>query len=103
MFRATNTAAPGGNGPGPASQAVPPGSDFDFRVPGVRIFTDYTNPGSPVAGLGYPGQGFGTDDGPEDGPQYNCDNGTSTTTWTHGTNRTTQVSGWVPLCNLVRL
>ena len=54
--------------------------------------------GSTVVGLGYPGQGFGSSDGPECGPYYTCDNGQTTDVYVYGTDRTTQVTGDVPLC-----
>jgi hypothetical protein len=52
-------------------------------------------------GLGYPGQGFILDfyrytD------RYTCDNGASDNVWYYGRNVGTGVTGYVPLCNLVR-
>jgi hypothetical protein len=86
-----------------AVKTVPPNSDFDFRVAGVRIFNSTDTTTARVNGLGYPGQGFGSSDGPEYGTPYTCDNGQTTTTYVYGTDQTTQISGFVPLCNLVSL
>ncbi len=75
---------------------------YDFRVPGVIIWSEPdTGPNSIRSGLGYPNQLFNCDKGTFDGGPYTCDNGVTTSTWRHGTDAATGITGWVPDCNLV--
>jgi hypothetical protein len=81
-----------------AGQAQAPAL-YDFRVPGVRIFSR-PDGNSSRNGLGYPGQGWDTNHGAT-GTWYTCDNGVSTTWWEYGRNVATGVVGWVPSCNTI--
>lgn len=71
----------------------------DFRVPGVIIWSE-RNARSKHNGLGYPNQGFDVDN-VEEGEPYTCDDGNTTTSWSHGQDVQTKVTGWVPRCNLI--
>ncbi|GAA5037951.1 hypothetical protein HNP84_003232 [Thermocatellispora tengchongensis] len=95
---AAQAAAPGAVEAGHAVVRADP-VRWDFRVPGVRIFLR-AHAGSPVLGLGYPGQGFETERF-DWGPEYVCDNGSIATLWGYGRNLATGVRGFVPSCNLV--
>ncbi|TMR11604.1 hypothetical protein ETD86_35205 [Nonomuraea turkmeniaca] len=70
----------------------------DFAAHGVVIWSE-PRPGSALAGLGYPGEGFESDRS-EEREHFSCGPFDSTL-WHHGHNATTGIIGWVPACHLL--
>ena len=72
----------------------------DFKVAGVRIWSNHTS-NSTVVGLGYPGQKYDVTEvyGGNANESYICANGVKTWTWLKGRDVATGVAGYVPHCN----